>query len=456
MKKILFFVFIAFLLANVSSHNLAVQIVKFKAFDVATQKPVKIDSVLINNVTENNQKIIKADSVDIDIISNVGANEPEVAPPWFYKSNFPNPFENITFFEVFKSDSSLLTLSLYDLLGNLILSKKEFLNYGVHQFELNGSGLKQDGYYLISNENNNIACLKLMKIGKSSGSNPVIKYIGTDNGPEIINKDKKPGISVLIVNNNIYTFTCYAKNYQPLNSGEKQGDDLSSNNTIDFLLTTNKKFNANGGIIDINGINCQYYHFSSYIYPPDSHDTSSSVTTSNFNLKYSLQNVPLPYPYNSTYYYVLNAQFLPCSDYSQDSMVVDFCDRNFTHSLKEQNFNSKSKIVVIKFSQNSNAIDSLSLKFFDKNFHTSITITDNQVDEVIHTNLILTNLPFIIDSLNNITVELTGKDIEQHLKLSYGREERAGHGAYYKILTDKITKIESINDDAYVKIVLTP
>ena len=234
MKNIIVILILAVLITFCNQTSFAVQIVKFTATDASTQKSIKIDSILVKNITKNMQKTLTVDSVDIDVITGVDENNYVSNNPQFVINNYPNPFENTTDFQVYKSTSSNVTIALYDLLGNLILTKNEFLDNGIHNFTLNGAGLQQGAYFLKITDGSNQNYIKLIKTGNTSGSNPSISYSGANNS-EIVYKGMDNGSRILIYNNNIFTFTCYSKNYWTLISGEKTVTELSANNVVNFL-----------------------------------------------------------------------------------------------------------------------------------------------------------------------------------------------------------------------------
>jgi len=430
----------------------AAHIVKFKATDSATDKPVKIDSVLVKNVTLNVSKMITADSVDLDLITSTEDSLFNISQPQNSVITKPNPFASSAEFQIYKDLSSEVKLQLFDILGNILFTKTIFLENGVHNFIIEGTLLNQGYYYLSVTDKGKRYFTNFLKTEGSLNSvllnvkknyENIISYYGKTDGVIVYNK-----------NNIIYSFTCFAKNYHSLNSGEKNIDEFTSLDSLNFVLTTNKKFNISGGTIKIFGINCTYSHYYSRSAPPNEHETRTDSSKSTINFNYDLQNVALP---KSPVYYAnpyLGCRFLTNLDFSNDSMVVDFCELSFeTNSYYNI---STSKIVELYFNENSNKIDSLKIRFYIRNFHLQKEVTDDQVNEEIWSNIFLTNIPFSIDIDKNILVEINGKEIANFLKTNYQRNRDQGHGAYMTTERNALIRIDSISDDAYIKIILNP
>ena len=336
------------------------------------------------------------------------------------------------------------------MLGNLILTKNEFLDNGIHNFTLNGAGLQQGAYFLKITDGSNQNYIKLIKTGNTSGSNPSISYSGANNS-EIVYKGMDNGSRILIYNNNIFTFTCYSKNYWTLISGEKTVTELSANNVVNFLLSSSKKYNINGGYIDISGI---YYKYSNYNYYKDPYNTNTSTdtTTTNFNISYNLQNNYLTY-FEEYSAFANGGDFLACNNYSSDSLVVDFCDKKFIviNESNKQFHDSKSRTVLITFDKDSNKINDLILNYYDKNYYISSN-PNGGGDERIRETLELTNIPFTVDSLKNIVIDIKGRSILDFIKINFNYQNTYGSAEYITIIQKNLIKIDSVSDNAIIKI----
>lgn len=100
------------------------------------------------------------------IITTIGVEDlPKLESDIVLYQNYPNPFKNITSIKYYLSNSSNISLKIYDLLGNEVYSLlKGFQEAGYHTIEFNSQDIGEGIYFYELRTNNSFEIKKMMII----------------------------------------------------------------------------------------------------------------------------------------------------------------------------------------------------------------------------------------------------------------------------------------------------
>ncbi len=173
MKKLLFLLLFMLLATNIKAENAGITLT-FTAKHNGTH--IKLDSILVENLTQYGIKVLydpdtvlKLTPTYIDIIDG-GYND------LFVSQNYPNPFSEKTYFDLYVPERDLFSLDVYDLTGRKVTSYEITLERGIHHFTFHACNLQS---YLLTVSSNNYMQKRLMiQIRKGSRSSSKITYTG--------------------------------------------------------------------------------------------------------------------------------------------------------------------------------------------------------------------------------------------------------------------------------------
>ena len=455
MKKISFFLFVTAILILSNQYCHAKMLLNFKAIDTTTNISVKPDSIVIRDLTKGLQKTITDTSYDMNLLfTDVNENESTLKPS-FINKNFPNPFDNTTNFQIFVSEPSEVTFTLFDILGNMIFTITENTQDGYHNFRLIANGLEPGSYYLKISDNKEQSYLKFIKMGSRTGAGTSFENYGAD----LKTNGKPNNPEILLVDNDIYSFKCYAKGYQTVKFDNVNMSTKKSRDTLTFLSQPLNKYNIHSGYIDVSGINCKYFWQKDWTYRSGEGSNDTATHFKAYNFIRNIQNISVM---DTEKLYLSFGKFLPCQNISNDSLIINFCAKSFSASGNPSsgaNLISNSTIVQIFFNKNSNKIDSIKFNLYYNNWFTKTNSYGQDINTNIYNNLYLYNLPYRIDSLNHLVVNIFGKNIKDYLKIGYNNYTSSygnfgastGMGHEY----ENFVSIESVDDNAYIKLILS-
>lgn len=132
MKKTIFVLLLFCYFANLHSNNKSIRLV-FTANNLCENYP--LDSITVNNISRGETKtLLYPDTVlYLEPISSTGILEGNKHGIKL-SQNFPNPFTEKTKFNLTSPENTNATIRIFDLLGKKIISKKMYLNEGIHNF----------------------------------------------------------------------------------------------------------------------------------------------------------------------------------------------------------------------------------------------------------------------------------------------------------------------------------
>ena len=173
MKKL--FILLSIVLVGIKVNSQSV-IVSFTGKDI-DNKFVKIDSVIIIDLTENKRSKIIYPDTTFDLL-NVGIQElGNKTNNFILSQNLPNPFNGTTNFTLQMGERENVTIEVRDILGKLIVQYSDELNAGSHSFKVN---LNEPQMYFLTARTKSITTSIKMVNTESSGLAPSITSISSE------------------------------------------------------------------------------------------------------------------------------------------------------------------------------------------------------------------------------------------------------------------------------------
>jgi hypothetical protein len=136
-------------------------------------KHVKLDSILIKNVSTNTDTILNyPDTVlNLNVLSMLELKDDNV-----FVSNYPNPFYNETYIKLNISEYSQTNIKIYTLEGKLLIDKSFGLSKGYHSIKYNN---EKPGIYIAQIQiNDTKKVLKLIGMGSNIQQDISLRYFG--------------------------------------------------------------------------------------------------------------------------------------------------------------------------------------------------------------------------------------------------------------------------------------
>jgi len=221
------------------------QTVTFSALDSILRTPVKLDSVIIENIMrQKDTTLIGINNIDLSTIKSSVINCPQQYPNIIISENYPNSFESDTKFSIYLAEESNLTLILINLLGQRLTEFNQLLSSGGHSFLLDGSSLSFGAYFIIATNGIYYDKMKIIKMGNSIGNVPHFNYLGSISNS---NANKFPNIQL----GDVYNFIGFSNGYR--------NDSLfnispKNNDSIQFVMLQNPILDVTGGYFYISGV----------------------------------------------------------------------------------------------------------------------------------------------------------------------------------------------------------
>ena len=156
-------------------------VLSFSGKNIETNATVLLESVFIDNLTVGCDTTIYGESPFLYLSwpSLIGDNIIGNNEPFSLKPNYPNPFSDITHFEIDIKGKQSLKIVLVDINGSIISEINKELNHGLHTFKIDVNNGKM---YLLSVSNGELTkTIKLIKNGNNIKTHEGIEYIGFEN-----------------------------------------------------------------------------------------------------------------------------------------------------------------------------------------------------------------------------------------------------------------------------------
>lgn len=151
-------------------------VVTFSAVNPVTYEQIKLDSVRVQNLGDGRDTtLVGVTAFDVDSWTDV--RDFEAMPAEFVLTgNYPNSFAERTAFMLAVPRSEIVSLQVYNVLGQRVLEHAQMLAAGRHAFALDGGGLASGVYFLRANWGNQQRVIKMLKTGVGRGLG--ISYAG--------------------------------------------------------------------------------------------------------------------------------------------------------------------------------------------------------------------------------------------------------------------------------------
>ncbi|MGA2297222.1 MAG: T9SS type A sorting domain-containing protein [FCB group bacterium] len=176
MKKFTPF-FMFFILMNY--YSFASDIITFKANNKQDGSNVKIERVLIKNLTKDKEIITTATSFDLSYFNILEVKD--ATPAEFNISNvYPNEFTKNVNFTINAVKSCMLAVSVSDVQGKEVIKNSFLVEPGANKFLLNGEAMPAGAYFIYAKCGEQSLSTKIIKVGSGNSSIAEIKFLGND------------------------------------------------------------------------------------------------------------------------------------------------------------------------------------------------------------------------------------------------------------------------------------
>ena len=224
MKKLILLIFSAcFMLMNSNSQTIELT---FTAVD-STQW-VQLDSIKVMNRTQGGDTVLLWPDTSL-VLYTVGITEISKADNGFCVfQNYPNPVTDQTTISLYVPQKDLVSLTVTDLLGRLILKSDRILDRGMHSYRfVPGEG---NLFFFTAQWRKQSSIIKILQADQSSQGKGSLQYLSSENIP--------PGYKSTATIQE-FTFTpgdelLYIGYYDTLQSGMLDSPEQSQTNTFQF------------------------------------------------------------------------------------------------------------------------------------------------------------------------------------------------------------------------------
>ncbi len=185
--------------------------IHFTGKNVKTNDPVQIDAIQIKNLSRNRDTtlfgITNFEILDVTDVDNNIKSSPE---EFTLSPLFANPFYAQTNFSITVQNPTELHISIFNVLGQSVLSYDEKFIPGEHHFSFHGGNLQQGIYFLRVAGESKATVLKMLKLGASNHSTAFLSYKGIATSTLQSNKTLNK-----IISGDTYRFIGFANGYKP-------------------------------------------------------------------------------------------------------------------------------------------------------------------------------------------------------------------------------------------------
>ena len=170
-------------------------VLSFEGKDANTGNPVPLESVFVENLTQSGDTTVYGDAPFLYLSwpSAIDELNPYNNDGIKLQSSFPNPFIFNTRFSLSVLNKEKIRIKLYDVYGSVVFEIETELNHGTHSFEVftGNSGV----YFLTVSNGLTTKTNKLVSNSASKYEKYEIRYIGSDELPELKNHEKTDDFS---------------------------------------------------------------------------------------------------------------------------------------------------------------------------------------------------------------------------------------------------------------------
>ncbi len=141
-----------------------------------------LDSVLIENLTQDGKMVLYyPDTIASFVFTNI-----EEFEPWnnhlYVSQNYPNPFSELTYIDVYLAAPDVVSLSVYNLTGRTVARYEDKLEAGMHQLSFS-AGVEKT-YILTVTSGKQIKKQIMLQMGIAGSASSEINYLGASSEEE--------------------------------------------------------------------------------------------------------------------------------------------------------------------------------------------------------------------------------------------------------------------------------
>jgi aryl-phospho-beta-D-glucosidase BglC (GH1 family) len=179
-------------------------VVTFSAINPVTYEQVRLDSVLVQNMTRGRDTMLVGISVfELETWTRIA--ETAALPARFVLTpNYPNGFQGVTTFSIATPLNGMLKIEVFNILGQQLITQSRTLPAGWHTFSFDGSALANGLYFLRASGETRQQVIKMVKTGRATRGSLSIAYRGSGSHPAGAALAKS-------MQAELYQFTAYAK-----------------------------------------------------------------------------------------------------------------------------------------------------------------------------------------------------------------------------------------------------
>jgi hypothetical protein len=183
MKKTKLFVLIMLATFTVQAQSV---VLEFHANHSCSQ--VNLDSIWIQNLSQGGKMVLYyPNNIAVFVIADIGDFTPE-HNHLYVSQNYPNPFSELTYIDVYLSTPDVVSLDVYDLTGRTVASHEDNLKEGMHRFSFS-AGVEKT-YILTVTSNKHVEKRIMLQMGVAGTNVSEISYLGasTEDVPKTVHK----------------------------------------------------------------------------------------------------------------------------------------------------------------------------------------------------------------------------------------------------------------------------
>jgi hypothetical protein len=186
----------------------------FTGIDSVSHNPVILDSVYIQNLTEDCDTLVYGPEPVLSLIagSPVGIEEtdPKSHEAFNLEQNYPNPFEGSTVVDIYRDYRGPLDMSLYNVSGIKLAEYHNEFEKGYHSFVIHSSGNKV--LILSASDDKNQQSVKIICNGQDNEASTII-YLGQNQHFEKSMSATSDSTGFIFYLGNQMMYTAYASGY---------------------------------------------------------------------------------------------------------------------------------------------------------------------------------------------------------------------------------------------------
>ncbi len=170
MKKTNLFILIMLAALAVQAQSI---VLEFNANHSCTQ--VNLDSIWIQNLTQGGEKVMYYPDNTISLVfTNIEELDPE-HNHLHVPQNYPNPFSDKTYIDVYLAAPDIVSLNVYDLTGRTVARYEDKLDEGMHRFSFS-AGVEKTCILTVTS-NKHVEKQIMLQLGTTGSSVSEIRYL---------------------------------------------------------------------------------------------------------------------------------------------------------------------------------------------------------------------------------------------------------------------------------------